>query len=207
MRGPVSESVNREDADAAGVMTAGARRLATWAVMALAVLLVVDAPLLTSGVEDPSPPASDAIESARPAVAAALLEHLRDRHSSLSLEERNRVTEAVLRSSRRYGLDPYLVTAVLLVESDARPWAESSMGAIGLMQVMPHWAEKLPLAGNLATIESNVEAGCFILADNIRRLGEAKGISTYFWGRQIRGAAYLEKVEKARARVRGAKSF
>ena len=118
-----------------------------------------------------------------------------------------RVIEAVLRSSRRYGLDPYLVTAVLLVESDARPWAESGKGAIGLMQVMPYMAEKLPLAGNLATIESNVEAGCYILADNIRRLGEKKGISTYFWGRRIRGVAYLEKVEKARARVRGARSF
>jgi hypothetical protein len=81
------------------------------------------------------------------------------------------------------------------------------MGAIGLMQVMPYWAERLPLAGNLATIESNVEAGCYILADNIRRLGEAKGISTYFWGRQIRGVAYLEKVERARARVRAAKSL
>ena len=112
--------------------------------------------------------------------------------------------EAVLRSSRRYGLDPYLVTAVLIVESDARPWAESGKGAIGLMQVMPYMAEGLPLAGNLATIESNVEAGCFILADNIRRLGESKGISTYFWGRRIRGVAYLQKVQRARQRVREA---
>ena len=110
--------------------------------------------------------------------------------------------EAVLRSSRRYELDPYLVTAVLIVESDARPWAESGKGAIGLMQVMPHMAEALPLSGNLATIESNVEAGCFILADNIRRLGEARGISSYFWGRRIRGIAYLQKVQRARERVR-----
>ena len=78
----------------------------------------------------------------------------------------------------------------------------SGKGAIGLMQVMPHMAEKLPLAGNLATIESNIEAGCFILADNIRRLGEPQGISSYFWGRHVRGDAYLEKVERARARVR-----
>jgi soluble lytic murein transglycosylase-like protein len=120
------------------------------------------------------------------------------------VEEQRRVIEAVLRSSRRYGLDPFLVIAVLLVESDARPWAESGKGAIGLMQVMPYMAEKLPLAGNLTTIESNVDAGCFILADNIRRLGEAKGISSYFWGRRIRGVAYLEKVQETRARVREA---
>jgi soluble lytic murein transglycosylase-like protein len=188
-------------------MTARARRLGTWAVMAFAVLLVIDVPLFWNNEVDSSPTAQDEIDAARPAVAAALLEHLDDRNSPLSKEEQHRVTEAVLRSSRRYGLDPYLVTAVLLVESDARPWAESGKGAIGLMQVMPYWAERLPLAGNLATIESNVEAGCFILADNIRRLGEEKGISSYFWGRQIRGVAYLEKVERARARVRSARSF
>jgi soluble lytic murein transglycosylase-like protein len=184
-------------------MTTRARYLATWGVLVLALLLVLDAPL-RDPVDEAAREPESAFEAARPAVTAALVAHLRDRNSSLSREERRRVIEAVLRSSRRYSLDPYLVTAVLLVESDARPWAESRKGAIGLMQVMPYMAEKLPLAGNLATIESNVEAGCFILADNIRRLGETEGISSYFWGRQIRGVAYLEKVQKARARVRSA---
>lgn len=181
-----------------------ARRLATWALVVLGALLVLDAPpvrfeqAVDVAVDD------EARAATRDRVRAALAEHLRDRKSWLSDDEAGRVTEAVLRSSRRYGLDPYLVTAVLIVESDARPWAESGKGAIGLMQVMPHMAENLPLAGNLATIESNVEAGCFILADNIRRLGEAKGISSYFWGRRIRGVAYLRKVQSARRRVREA---
>jgi len=167
-------------------------------------LLVLDAPPIQfeQGLDVVSE--DDAADAARLAVTAALAAHLHDRNSVLSREEQNRVIEAVLRSSRRYSLDPYLVTAVLLVESDARPWAESGKGAIGLMQVMPHMAENLPLAGNLSTIESNVEAGCFILADNIRRLGEAKGISSYFWGRRIRGVAYLKKVQQARQRVREA---
>ena len=203
----LSESGATTGKDASALMTPHSRRLGTWAVAALAILLVVDFPLFSADEANSLTQSEDGIASARPAVAAALLAHLRGRNSSLSVEERHRVTEAVLRSSHRYSLDPYLVTAVLLVESDARPWAESGKGAIGLMQVMPYWAEKLPLAGNLATIESNVEAGCFILADNIRRLGEAKGISSYFWGRQIRGVAYLEKVEKARARVRDASTY
>jgi soluble lytic murein transglycosylase-like protein len=147
------------------------------------------------------------VDAVRPAVTAAIVAHLEERNSALSPEEQERVIDAVLRSSRRYGLDPFLVTAVLLVESDVRPWAESGKGAIGLMQVMPYMAAGLPLAGNLATIESNVEAGCFILADNIRRLGEARGISSYFWGRRIRGFAYLEKVQKARERVRRASAL
>ena len=180
------------------------RRAGTWGLLLLAGLLVLDRPVLDWGRGIDLTSETQEEESVRPAITAALVSHLRERNSSLSPEEQSRVIEAVLRSSRRYGLDPYLVTAVLLVESDARPWAMSDKGAIGLMQVMPYMAEQLPLAGNLTTIESNVEAGCFILADNINRLGEAKGISSYFWGRRIRGVAYLEKVQKTRARVRAA---
>jgi soluble lytic murein transglycosylase-like protein len=121
---------------------------------------------------------------------------------SLSAEEQQRIGRAVITSSRRHALDPELVTAVLLVESSARPWARSDKGAVGLMQVMPHMVAPRALAGNLTTIESNVEAGCIILADNIRRLGEEDGISAYFWGSNIRGVAYLDRVQQARARVR-----
>jgi soluble lytic murein transglycosylase-like protein len=120
----------------------------------------------------------------------------------LSAPERDRIGRAVLRSSATYQLDPQLVTAIILVESGARPWALSTKGAVGLMQVMPHMTETLMLAGNLTTIESNVEAGCSILADNIRRLGEDDGISAYFWGSEIRGVAYLDRVRAARATVR-----
>jgi len=182
------------------------RRVGTWGLVLLGGMLVLDGPLMRSGGESASGYSQHEAETegVRSAITAALAAHLDDRKSLLSVEEQRRVIEAVLRSSRRYGLDPFLVIAVLLVESDARPWAMSGKGAIGLMQVMPYMAEEMPLAGNLTTIESNVDAGCFILADNIRRLGEAKGISSYFWGRRIRGVAYLEKVQETRARVRAA---
>ena len=182
------------------------RRVGTWGLVLLGGMLVLDGPLMRSGGESASGYSQHEAEAegVRSAITAALAAHLDDRKSLLSVEEQRRVIEAVLRSSRRYGLDPFLVIAVLLVESDARPWAMSGKGAIGLMQVMPYMAEEMPLAGNLTTIESNVDAGCFILADNIRRLGEAKGISSYFWGRCIRGVAYLEKVQETRARVRAA---
>lgn len=179
------------------------RRVGTWGLVILGALLVLDDPFGDWASKSPVS-AELQTEDVRAAITAALVAHLEDRRSSLSDEERTRVVEAVLRSSRRHGLDPFLVIAVLLVESDARPWAESGKGAIGLMQVMPYMAEKMPLAGNLTTIESNVDAGCFILADNIRRLGESKGISSYFWGRHIRGVAYLQKVQETRARVREA---
>jgi soluble lytic murein transglycosylase-like protein len=126
------------------------------------------------------------------------------RHNpTLSPSEGDRIGHAVVRSASKNGLDPSLVTAVLIVESGARPWARSEKGAVGLMQVMPYMVEDMRLAGNLMTIESNVEAGCIILADNIRRLGEDDGISAYFWGSNIRGVAYLDRVRAARARLQG----
>jgi soluble lytic murein transglycosylase-like protein len=109
-----------------------------------------------------------------------------------------RVTDAILRCSAQWDLDRETVLAVLLVESHARPSALSRKGAVGLMQVMPHMFEQLELPGNVAHIETNVEAGCILLADNIRRLGEADGISTYFWGSWIRGDGYLRRVLRVR---------
>jgi soluble lytic murein transglycosylase-like protein len=132
----------------------------------------------------------------------ALARLLRDVNPNLAPSEIERIAAAVLRYSAKYDLDPELVTAVLLVESTARPWVRSPKGAVGLMQVMPHMMEPLGLAGNAATIESNIEAGCWILASNIARLGEDQGISSYFWGSEIRGSGYLEKVRAARLEVR-----
>ena len=132
----------------------------------------------------------------------AVRESLSHVNPGLDPSELSRITAAVHRYSHKYGLDPELVTAILVVESGARPWVRSPKGAVGLMQVMPHMMEPLGLTGNAATIESNIEAGCWILASNIRRLGEEKGISSYFWGSHIRGLAYLEKVQSARAEVR-----
>jgi soluble lytic murein transglycosylase-like protein len=120
----------------------------------------------------------------------------------LAPQERDRIGAAVLRFGAKYGLDPELVLAVILVESGGRPWARSPKGAMGLMQVMPQQTARLGLRGNAATIESNVEAGCAILAENIERLGEGRGILAYFWGSDIRGDAYLQRVEAARAQVR-----
>ncbi|MBI5874602.1 MAG: transglycosylase SLT domain-containing protein [Deltaproteobacteria bacterium] len=79
-------------------------------------------------------------------------------------------------------IDPYLVMAIIIVESSGRSFAVSPKGAIGLMQVMPHMAEELGLDADLFDIDTNIRLGTFILADNIRRWGYHKGIERYFWG-------------------------
>lgn len=126
----------------------------------------------------------------------------------LSRSEAQRIGAAVMRYSSEYAIDPEVVTAIILVESGARPWVESPKGAIGLMQVMPYMVARRrdvfnqPIAGSLTTVETNIEMGCWILADNIRRRGEEDGISMYFWGNNIQGVGYLDRVSAARRHVR-----
>jgi soluble lytic murein transglycosylase-like protein len=163
--------------------------------------------LLASVVVSGSPPRASASTPDMPAQVSGISAQDVARIVSgvnphLSSRELARIGRAVVRYSAKYQIDPELVTAVLLVESSARPWALSPKGAVGLMQVMPYMGARMGVAGNLATIESNVEAGCMILASNIARLGEEDGISAYFWGSNIRGVAYLGRIQAARAEVR-----
>ena len=170
--------------------------------------LVVLAALLVFDGGSAAPPGGEAavVFAARGAAQAGLGEHavaaeLRETNPALSDRQLARIATAVVKYSAKYQLDPALVIAVIKRESTARPWVRSPKGAIGLMQVMPHMMGALDVAGNLTTIESNIEAGCMILADNIRRLGEQRGISSYFWGSEIRGVSYLRQVQEARAAV------
>lgn len=135
-------------------------------------------------------------------VSADITQRLDELNPHLTEAQIGRIREAILRYSHKYTLDPLLVMAVIEVESAARPWARSPKGALGLMQVMPYMIRPMDLAGNASTIEANIEAGCMILASNIRRLGEEDGISAYFWGSDIRGVTYLNRVRAARERLK-----
>ncbi len=113
-----------------------------------------------------------------------------------------RIAASIARCEREQQLAPDLVLAVLMQESSGRPSAHSPKGAIGLMQVMPHMYEVLALPGSVAHVEANIEAGCRLLADNIQRLGEERGISTYFWGGHDGNDLYLRGVQKLRRDLR-----
>ena len=64
----------------------------------------------------------------------------------------------------RAGLDPQLVLGVIQVESGFKKYAVSRVGARGLMQVMPFWAELLGGDDhNLFHLRTNLRYGCTIL--------------------------------------------
>jgi soluble lytic murein transglycosylase-like protein len=61
-------------------------------------------------------------------------------------------------------LPPGLVMALIAVESRFDRWAVSSAGAVGLMQVMPFWPERLGMRRyQLVHVAPNIHMGCAIL--------------------------------------------
>lgn len=84
--------------------------------------------------------------------------------------------EIIVRWATVHGLDPWLVAAVVRVESNFRPSATSPRGARGLMQLLPDTArwvagqmgEKHFFEDLLYDPEANVRLGTWYLADLMR---------------------------------------
>ena len=76
---------------------------------------------------------------------------------------------------RRAGLDPTLILAIMAVESGFNPFAQSPVGAQGLMQVMTrvHDDKYVVFGGNHAAFDpiSNLRVGVQVLRDCIARAG------------------------------------
>lgn len=66
-----------------------------------------------------------------------ILETLREFKTGLSDGEERRLSEVILAESKRYGLDPLFVMALIKTESTFFHWSISHRGAIGLMQIHP----------------------------------------------------------------------
>jgi soluble lytic murein transglycosylase-like protein len=79
-------------------------------------------------------------------------------------QERVQILEHVHCEAKRLNLPPALVMAVIDVESRFDRWAVSSVGAVGLMQIMPFWPRKLGMTNSeLVRIPQNIRMGCTIL--------------------------------------------
>ena len=77
---------------------------------------------------------------------------------------RIRLLETVLEEASAQGLDPQLVLAVIDIESNFDRYAESRVGAQGLMQVMPFWKKEYGHpSDDLYNPKVNIQYGCKIL--------------------------------------------
>jgi soluble lytic murein transglycosylase-like protein len=115
-------------------------------------------------------------------------------------------------AGREFSLDPMLILAVMAIESRYNPVAESSMGARGLMQVIPKYhPEKLAdHGGELALLdpEVNILVGTRILREYLRRVGEIEAALQMYAGAldeptsQYSGKVLAEKARLHQVRMR-----
>lgn len=95
-----------------------------------------------------------------------------------------RIVSAAFSTGRSLGVDPLLILAVTAVESSLNPFAQSSVGAQGLMQVMTRvHSDKFVLhGGDHAALDpiANLKVGSDILRDLISRGGSVeRGLQLY----------------------------
>jgi soluble lytic murein transglycosylase-like protein len=142
------------------------------------------------------------------------------RHVVQYLARRYRVADGALRpvvaaayeSGRELGLDPLLILAVTAIESSMNPFAESVVGAQGLMQVMTRiHADKFEAhGGEDAALDpvANIKVGSAILSDLIRRGGSVeRGLQLYVGaGNMVDDGGYGTRVLAEHSRLRLAAS-
>jgi hypothetical protein len=91
----------------------------------------------------------------------------------------NMLVSTAYSTAHEMKLDPLLILAVMAIESGLNPFAESPMGAQGLMQVMAkvHSDKFEDLGGAQAALNpaANIRVGALILKDYVKRTGSVEG--------------------------------
>ncbi len=103
-------------------------------------------------------------------------------------------------------LDPYLLLAVISIESGFNPLAESQVGAVGLMQIMPkvHADKFRALGGEKLALDPwiNMQVGAQILREYIDRFGsEVAALRAYVGVAPDQASEYPERIQRVRDRI------
>jgi hypothetical protein len=130
----------------------------------------------------------------------AAVAHWIARRYRVAPEPISRLVQEAWAIGERTRLEPTLILAIMAVESSFNPFAQSSVGAQGLMQVMTrvHDDKYQPFGGTLAAFDpvTNLRVGVTVLQDCVRRFGGIEGgLRCYV------GAALLEHDGGYAARV------
>lgn len=114
-------------------------------------------------------------------------------------------------TGRKIQLEPTLILAVMAVESGFNPFAQSPMGAQGLMQVMTkvHSEKYENFGGKLAAFDplSNLRVGAKVLVDCIAKAGSVEGgLKKYLGTTSGEDGGYTAKVLLEQERMQEAAS-
>jgi len=129
------------------------------------------------------------------------------RRYRVAQEPVSELVKAAFDTGREVGLDPLLLLSVMAIESGFNPYAESGVGAQGLMQVMSkvHSDKFQYFGGEGAALEplANIKVGALVLKDCIARGGSlAGGLRLYVGSTSQDDGGYGAKVMAERGRLR-----
>lgn len=128
----------------------------------------------------------------------------------LAVDQTQQMVEFAYRSAREVKVDPWLILAVISVESAFDPTAQSTRGAQGLMQVHTrvHKDKFTPFGGVTAAFDplANMRVGAQILKGYIARDGSVEGALKSYVGAAAlpTDGGYGEKVLTERERIAAA---
>ncbi len=112
---------------------------------------------------------------------------------------------AAYETAGSFRIDPYLLLAVIYIESGFNPLAESHMGAVGLMQIMPKaHADKLrSFGGEKQALDPwvNMQVGAMILREYLDRFGSEIGALKAYVGSLEQPTEYPDRVLQVRERL------
>jgi murein DD-endopeptidase MepM/ murein hydrolase activator NlpD len=93
----------------------------------------------------------------------------------------SRTASGIVRSARKYDVDPFLIASIMIVESRANLFAISGSDGVGIMQIhLPTWGQQADEEGiNLFKIEDNIDFAIRIIKDYIRQFGLWEGVKRY----------------------------
>lgn len=126
-------------------------------------------------------------EAGKPAVNSRQQQWVTDwlsKRYRVASDATNMLVSAAYSTAREIKLDPLLILSVMAIESGFNPFAESPVGAQGLMQVMSkvHHDKFEDLGGVKAALNpiANIKVGSLILKDYVTRSGSVEaGLKMY----------------------------
>jgi soluble lytic murein transglycosylase-like protein len=129
------------------------------------------------------------------------------RRYRVAQEPVSELVKAAFATGREVGLDPLLLLSVMAIESGFNPYAESGVGAQGLMQVMSkvHSDKFQYFGGQSAALDplANIKVGALVLKDCIARGGSLpSGLRLYVGSTSQDDGGYGAKVTAERSRLR-----